>query len=68
MMVLDENELQLLNGKGIIQRSSTYLSDLYAHGRSFVPVWKVIEANRRENSTILSWIAVVVDLHEESGL
>ena len=68
MLILNNNQLQLLNGKGVIWPPLTHLSDIYAHGMSFVPVWKVIEANRCEKSTILLQISVVDDLHEESGL
>ena len=51
MLVLNNNQLQLLDGKGIKQRSLVYPSDIHAHGRSFVPVGKVMEAIRCENST-----------------
>ena len=67
ILILNNNQPQLLNGKGIKHRPLVYLSNLYANERSFVPVWKVMEANRCENSTILSRISAVVDLHEESG-
>ena len=56
---------QLLDGKVIRRNPLIYLS---GQERSFVPVWKVMEENRCENSTFLSKIAVVVDLHEESVL
>ena len=68
ILILNNNQLQLLNGKGIKQRYLEYPSALCAHERYFVQVWKVMEANRYENSTILSQISVVVDLHEESAL
>ena len=68
ILILNNNQLQLLHGKGIKQKPLVYPIGLYASGRSFVPVWKAMEANRCENSTILSQISVVVDLHEESGL
>ena len=57
-----------MHGRGIKQRPLVCLSNIYAHERYFVPVWKVMEANRHENSTILSQISVVVDLLKESGL
>ena len=67
MFIQNNNQLQLLDGKGIKQRPLVSSSALYGHGRSFVPVWKVKEAYRCENSTILSQISPVVDLHEETG-
>ena len=68
MLVLNNNQLQLLNWKGIKQWPLVYPSGLYAHERSFVPAWKVMEADWCEVLTILSQISVVVDLHEGSGL
>ena len=67
ILILNNNQPQLPNKKGIKHQTLVYLSNLYANERSFVPVWKAMEANRCENSTILSQISVVVDLHEESG-
>ena len=52
MLIVNNNQLQLLHGKGIKPRSLVYPSALYAHERSFVPVWKALEASYGENSTI----------------
>jgi hypothetical protein len=43
--MLNDKESQLLDGKGIKRQSSMYPSDIYAHERFFVPVWKVMEEN-----------------------
>ena len=67
ILILNNNQPQLLHGKGIKRRSLVYSSALYANERYFVPVWNVIKANLYANSTILSQISAVVDLREESG-
>ena len=67
ILILNNNQPQLMHGKGIKQRPFVYPSSNYANERSLVPAWEVMEANWCENSTILSWISAVVDLHEESG-
>ena len=51
MLMLNDNESQPLDGKGIKRQSLLFQIDLYAHERSFVPVWKVMEENRCENFT-----------------
>ena len=63
ILILNNNQLLLLDGKGIKQRPFACLNNLHANERSSVPAWKVIEANRCENSTILSQISAVVDLY-----
>ena len=45
ILILNNNQLQLVHGKGTKQRPLIYLSALYANERSFVPAWKVMEAN-----------------------
>ena len=65
ILILNNNQPQLLNGKGTKQRPLVYPSALYANERYFLLAGKVIEANRDEISTILSQILVVVDLPEE---
>ena len=67
ILILNNNQLQLLHGKDVKQRTLIYPIGLYASERSSVPVWKAMEANRCKNSTILSQISAVVDLHEEAG-
>ena len=67
MLILNNNQPQLLDEKSVKHRPWVHPSNLYANERYFVPLWKVMEANRHENSTILSLISPVVDLHEESG-
>ena len=67
MLILNNNQPQLLDENGVKHRPLVHPSNLYANERYFVPLWKVMEANRHENSTILSQISSVVDLHEESG-
>ena len=52
ILILNNNQPQLLDGKGIKQRPLVYTSALYANGRYLVPVWKLMEANRYENPTI----------------
>ena len=68
ILILISNQPQLMHGKGTKQRPLVYPSALYVHEKSFAPVWKVMEVNQCEISTILSQISVVVDPHEESGL
>ena len=51
-LILNNNQLQLLDRKGINQRLLVYPSNFYANKRSPVPVWKGMEANWCENSTI----------------
>ena len=67
ILILNDNQPQLFDGKGTTRRSLVHPSGLYAHERSFVLVWTVMEENRYEKSTVLSKITMVVDLHEESG-
>ena len=67
MLILNDNEWQVLHGKGTKRYSLVYPIGRYANERSFVLVWKVTEANRCEKSTFFSQISVVVDLHEGSG-
>ena len=52
ILILNNNQLQLLDRKGINQRLLVYPSNFYANKRSPVPVWKGMEANWCENSTI----------------
>ena len=66
-LILNNNQLQLLHGKGIHRRPLMHLSVRYAHERSFVPLWKVIGENRRGNSFIFGRFLMVVDLHEDSS-
>ena len=54
ILILNNNQLQIVDGKGIKQRPLVYLSNFYANERSFVLAWKVMKANWCENSTILS--------------
>ena len=68
ILMLNNNQLQLLDGKGIKRRPLAYLIDIYAHGRSFVLARKVVDVHQCENSTILSQVSVVVNLHEEPWL
>ena len=53
MLILNYKESQLLDKKGIKQRSLIYPSGLHANEKSFVLVRKVMEANGCENLTIL---------------
>ena len=43
ILILNDNESQLLDGKGIKRQSLMKMSGICAHGRSFVPVRKVME-------------------------
>ena len=44
-----------------------YLSKIYAHERSFVPVWKVMEENRCEKLFHFRAFLMVVNHHEGSS-
>ena len=52
ILILNNNQLQPLHGKGIKRRPLIYPIGLYANEMSSVPVWKVMEAYWCENSTV----------------
>ena len=67
IILVNDIDIQLLHGKGIIRRLLIYPSDWNARGVCLVLVWEIIEANRHENLVFFLQISVVIDLHEGSG-
>ena len=65
IILVNDIDIQLLHGKGIIRRLLIYPSDWNARGVCLVLVWEIIEANRHENHFFLE-ISVAIDLHEEA--